>query len=33
MWNAKSKYQKLPSSALFATSSKGIIIMAKLCYK
>ena len=33
MWNAKNKHQKLPSSALFATSSKGIIVQAKLCYK
>ena len=31
MWNAKNKQWKLPSSALFATSSKGI--KAKLCYK
>ena len=33
MWNAKNKHRKLPSYALFATSSKGIIIKAKLSYK
>ena len=31
MWNPKNKHRKLPSSALFATSSKGIIIKAKMC--
>ena len=33
MWNAKNKHRKLPPSALFATSRKGTIVKAKMCYK